>query len=94
MLLYISGPMTGIPEFNYPAFNAAAAQLRERGYTVINPAELDHKSDASWEDYLRVDIAAMLPCDNIYMLKDWERSRGAKLEHTIARQLGMAVYYQ
>ena len=40
MRIYISGPMTGKPDFNHPAFNAAAIRLREEGHFVINPAEL------------------------------------------------------
>lgn len=39
--VYLAGPMTGIPHFNYPAFNAAAARLRAGGFTVFNPAEHD-----------------------------------------------------
>lgn len=39
--LYISGPITGMPDLNFPAFHAAAAALRAAGYTVTNPAELD-----------------------------------------------------
>jgi hypothetical protein len=39
--LYVAGPMTGVPHFNIPAFDAAAADLRERGFTVFSPAELD-----------------------------------------------------
>lgn len=41
--VYIAGPMTGIAEFNFPAFDAAAARYRARGWTVISPAEHDRK---------------------------------------------------
>lgn len=43
MKVYVAGPMRGIPEFNFPAFNAAAAGLRELGHTVFNPAERDNQ---------------------------------------------------
>lgn len=41
--VYVCGPMRGIPEFNFPAFHAAAKNLREQGYFVFNPAEEDIK---------------------------------------------------
>lgn len=43
MRLYLAGPMRGIPEFNFPAFMAAAARLRREGHTVFNPAERDNE---------------------------------------------------
>jgi hypothetical protein len=43
MKLYVAGPMRGIPEFNFPAFNAAAAWLKSRGHYVFNPAAKDNE---------------------------------------------------
>lgn len=44
MRLYLCGPMTGIEHYNFPAFDKAAAQLREAGHTVFNPAENDREN--------------------------------------------------
>lgn len=89
--IYIAGPMSGLPELNFPAFHAAAAALREQGLTVINPAEINPDVGTDWVDCMRVDIAQLVTCDGIYLLPGWEKSRGAKLEHHIADALGMTV---
>jgi hypothetical protein len=92
--VYIAGPMTGIEEFNFPAFHAAARKLRADGYDVVSPAELCPEKGKSWEWYMRKDLAAMLTCDTIYLLQGWESSRGAKLERSVAVELKMEVAYQ
>lgn len=89
--VYIAGPMTGLPEYNYPAFNAAAAELRELGYHVENPAENDPPPCGSWEGYMRMSLRQMLTCELVAVLPGWENSRGAYLEVKTARQLSIEV---
>lgn len=37
--------MTGLPQFNFPAFDAMAARLRALLFEVVSPAELDDPED-------------------------------------------------
>lgn len=41
MRVYLAGPMTGLPKFNFPMFDLAAADLRAHGFDVQSPAEMD-----------------------------------------------------
>jgi Domain of unknown function (DUF4406) len=92
MRLYISGPMTGYPDHNYPAFAEVAETLRAQGYTVISPHELASGDlTRTWAEYLREDLKAMLDCHGIVVLEGWQNSRGAQLEHHVAEALGMEI---
>lgn len=85
--IYIAGPMTGIPEFNYPAFNAETKRLRALGYHVENPAE--NPTCDGWADYMRAAITQLVSCNAIVLLPKWDTSKGAKLEYHIAMELGI-----
>lgn len=56
-VIYIAGPMRGIPDFNFPAFDAAQQKLEAEGYTVVSPAQEDrdagevHTEEAVAEAY-------------------------------------------
>jgi hypothetical protein len=89
--IYISGPMTGLPEFNYPAFHAAAAELRAVGHEVVSPAEINHAAGGDWKMYLRRDIAALCGCDAVALLPGWQNSSGAHLEVHVAHRLGLEI---
>lgn len=91
--VYISGPMTGLPDFNYPAFNAAAQLLRSEGIEVENPAENPTPECRSWAGYMRLALVQICRCDAVLMLPGWEKSKGARLELHVAQQLGLQVRY-
>ena len=80
--VYLSGPMTGYPQFNYPAFNRIAESLTRIGFKVVNPVEIcSHLPQGSpWSDFMDVCLPAVAGSKKIYLLKGWEKSKGARLE--------------
>lgn len=93
--IYIAGPMTGLPDNNYPAFHDAAARLRKRAWHVENPAENPRPhvdADCNWTAYMRMGVSQLMTCHAIYLLPGWQQSKGASLEYMVAQQLGLAVY--
>ena len=101
MKVYIAGPMTGIANWNFPAFDAAAQFLRGCGYTVINPADLDRENGFSEftsyasAEFLRAamsrDLAAICECEGVAVLDGWKASLGACIEVALAARLGLRI---
>jgi hypothetical protein len=95
MIIYIAGPMTGIDQFNYPAFNAAATHLQARGHDVLNPVDSEKHNDSgspqTWDWYMRHAIRMLLTADSVALLPGWERSRGARLEFHLSTELHLDV---
>ena len=101
--IYIAGPMAGVPESNYPAFNAAAAQLRANGWMVENPVDIGAEfgpPEAIQADrrlLARVEQAErdVIPdCDAIYLLRGWQRSAGARGELAVALKYDLEIFLQ
>lgn len=94
-LVYVSGPMTGYPEHNFPAFNEAAEGLRKLGYRVCSPAETDGFlgiGELTHAEYLRFDFQRVLESDFLVALDGWERSLGAISEILMAVRMGVKVW--
>jgi len=90
--IYISGPMTGVPDHNFPAFHAAAARFRAAGWEVANPAEnFGGRTDLPRESYLRADVLLLSQCAAIALLPGWGDSRGARVEYLLACELGLEL---
>lgn len=103
MKVYISGPMSGLPKDNFPAFDAVAQRLRAMGLVVLNPTELNPgvarpPDDASpevkkayWCKCICVDTRAVTECDAIVLLPGWQYSSGAQSELTTAFDCGKQI---
>lgn len=87
MRIYVAGPMTGLPGFNYSAFHDAATRLRALGHDVENPAENPEPPCKTWRGYMRMAIRQLVTCDCVALLPGWEESRGARIERRIANDL-------
>jgi Domain of unknown function (DUF5664)/Domain of unknown function (DUF4406) len=100
--IYVAGPMRGVKDLNFPAFDAARDMLVQKGYNVISPADIDRASG----DTNEVDQAKFVFRDffalyfisqvsrkqgGIYLLPGWTKSIGAAAEANLARWLGLRL---
>jgi Asp-tRNA(Asn)/Glu-tRNA(Gln) amidotransferase A subunit family amidase len=92
--IYIAGKITGLPiEEAKAKFKRAECFFIDNGYEVVNPMELPHDHDKSWESYMRECIAALVTCDSIALLENYRNSKGALLEFEIALRLDFKQFY-
>lgn len=91
-IVFISGAITGIDGYR-KIFADAERWLREQDCTVLNPAVLP-PSGMAWEAYLRITKAMVREADIVYVLKNWEYSRGVKEELALAESLGKEIIYE
>lgn len=90
--VYISGPMTGLPEFNYPAFNSMAERIAAKGHIPLNPAKaLNGEGGHPREAHMRADIAMVMEADAILLLPGWYKCKGSLLEVQIAAEIGLRI---
>lgn len=93
---YLAGPMTGLPEYNFPAFDKAAKELREAHIKVQSPHEIvfDEPTPGGLPRavYLRADFRLMLDCQGVILLPGWHKSPGAVAEVNVAHWLEMPTY--
>lgn len=91
--IYISGPISGIPNYNREAFEQAESRLSYLGYVPVSPFRLGVTSrHKSWQDYMREDIKALMDVDCVLALPGYEQSKGATEEIRIARTIGIPIY--
>lgn len=92
MRLYVSGPVTGIPDRNKSAFEEAARELSSAASVAVEIPHDTVPADAEWHAAMRLSLRAMLECDGLAMLPGWQQSKGARIERDVALAVGMTVH--
>lgn len=87
VVVYLSGPMSGIKHYNHPAFNHHAKELAERGYIVLNPATLP--LGLTDEAYMDIGIAMLRASSKVALLDGHQHSKGSLSERTYAERIGI-----
>ena len=78
-LVFISGPMTGYPDYNRATFYAVEERLkREFGCRVINPADIP--DGYTYDEYMLVNEELLALSDIIVQITNWHTSFGATRE--------------
>lgn len=93
--IYISGQISGLPYDEVVAkFKEAEERLQAQGYETVNPLNNGIPYNAPWEMHVAKDVELLMGCDTIYLLPDWQQSKGATLEKKIAEFTGKNINYQ
>ena len=107
--IYIAGPMSGIEDYNKPAFlkgeEDMVALFQGDGAVIFNPIDSEASlmvqrgevRDMQSAYRLCMAMDCKFICEqatHIYMLRDWENSKGAMAEWTLAKCLGLIILYE
>ena len=95
MRVFISGAITGTDDY-MERFAAAEEALTAKGYTVLNPAKVIAQVpfELDWYTCMNITMEMLGECNAIYMLKDWEESKGAREEHFYAEKIELEIMYE
>lgn len=95
MKIYISGAITGTDDY-MERFAKAEKELTAKGWSVVNPAKVNAQlpEDTDYEDYMRMSFCMISMCEAIYLLRGFEKSRGAKRELEFAKSEDMEIMYE
>lgn len=91
--VYISGQVTGLDHAKAKwMFSRTAEEINKtEGLIAVNPL-YGEEAGQTWEWYMKKDIKLLMDCDLICMMPNWEISRGARVEKSLAEILGIGTH--
>lgn len=96
MKVYIAGKITGLSVPEYRAkFNACKEKVKKiyPNAEIVTPIDLC-PDDMSWGDSMEICLNEIKKCNTIYMMNDWQDSKGATVEHIVAKILDINIEYE
>ena len=95
MKIYISGAISNTDDY-MERFAKAEKELTEQGYSVVNPAKVNAQlpEDTTYDEYMKMCFCMLDMADSIYMLSNYENSKGACMEYGYAMAKDMIIMYE
>jgi hypothetical protein len=95
MKVYISGKISGLdPAEAKKNFIKAELRLKHQGHTVMSPKGIMDFAGFEHDDYMHVCKAMVDVCDAIYMLSNWQTSKGSREELNYAKEWRKEVLWE
>lgn len=89
--VFISGRVSGIKYENAKKnFRKAEKLIESQGFNPVNPLKLC-KREWSWLRCMIVCLWYLAKCDNVYFMRNYKKSRGARIEYKVAKWLGKTI---
>lgn len=94
--VYISGPITGVPDGECKReFFRAYDELKAKGFNpMLPPGMVSNEYDLEYDEFMALDLATLELCDAIYLLEGWEKSDGATEELNFAAQHRKEILFE
>lgn len=92
--IYISLPISHYDLQERIEYAERVERILSHFYEVVNPLKNCISQSENWRVHMKKDLQLLLECDAIFMCKDFENSKGCKLEWDVATTCGMPVIYE
>lgn len=92
--IYISLPISHYDLEERKRYAKHVEDFLSQFFEVVNPFNNGIPDDADWRVHMKKDIKMLLECDAIFLCKDWEKSKGCKLEFDVATTCNIVPIYE